>query len=101
MGKAPGRACTGSFVLRVFICFLKARILGEVSGEEHNRIFISFPDVSFNILIHQNEHIRSGSFSGQLPLQRMSPRGRGTGTKVGLPQHGLECVKHLFLIVFG
>ena len=48
----------------VFICFLKAGILGEVSGEDLNRIFISLI-----ALIHQNEHMEgSGSFSGQLHL---------------------------------
>ena len=44
-----GRKQTGSFVLRVFICFLKAAILGEVSGKDLNRIFISFPGVFFNM----------------------------------------------------
>ena len=33
--------------LFLFICFVKAKILGEVSGEDLNRIFISFPSVSF------------------------------------------------------
>lgn len=44
---------TGSFVLRVFICFLKVRILGKVLM----RIFISFPSVSFDLLMHQNDLI--------------------------------------------
>ena len=44
--RARERASTGSFVLRVFICFLKAGILGEVSGEGLNRIFLSFPGMS-------------------------------------------------------
>ena len=35
-----------SFVLSSFICFPKAGIWGEVSGEDLNRIFISFPGVS-------------------------------------------------------
>ena len=38
-----GRKRTGTFALRVFICFLNAGI----SGEDLNRTFISFPDVSF------------------------------------------------------
>ena len=42
-----GRACTGSLVLGVFTCFLKAEILGEVLGEDLNRMFISFLGVSF------------------------------------------------------
>ena len=37
------------FDLRILICFLKAGILGEVSGEDLNRIFISF------MLMRQNE----------------------------------------------
>lgn len=56
-GHAEERACTGSFVSRVFICFLKAGILREVLGEDLNRIFISFPGVSFNMMIHQNEQV--------------------------------------------
>ena len=51
-------AYAGSFVSRGFICFLKSGILGKVSGEDLNRIFINFPG-----LIHQNEHIVSGSWS--------------------------------------
>ena len=37
--------------LRVFICFLKVGILGEISGEDLLRIFISFPGVSFRVLV--------------------------------------------------
>ena len=37
------------FDLRILICFLKAGILGEVSGENINTIFISF------MLMRQNE----------------------------------------------
>lgn len=37
--------------------YLKAGILGVVSGGDLNRIFISFPGVSFNMLTHQSEHI--------------------------------------------
>ena len=36
-------------VLRILTCFLKVGILGEVLGEDLNRIFISF------MLIHQND----------------------------------------------
>ena len=39
--------------LKVFIGFLKAGILGEVSEEDLNGTFISFPGVSFNKLNHQ------------------------------------------------
>ena len=46
-GHAPGKVHAGSFVLRVCIYFLKAGVLGEVSGEDLNRIFISFSGVSF------------------------------------------------------
>ena len=42
--------------LKGFIYFLKSGILGKVSGEHLNRIFISFPGVSFSMLINQNEH---------------------------------------------
>ena len=62
------------FYLEVFYLFLKVGILEEVSGEDLNRIYISFPGVSFDLLMCQNEHINgSGSFSGQFHLQRMSP----------------------------
>ena len=54
---------TGYFVLSVFICFLKAAILGEVSGEDLRGIFIISSSVSFNMLMHQNEHIGSESWS--------------------------------------
>ena len=37
---------TESFVLRAFPSFQKAGSLGEVPGEDLNRILISFPDVS-------------------------------------------------------
>ena len=43
-----------SFVLRYLIFLWPAGILGKISGECLNRIFISFSGVSFNILIHQN-----------------------------------------------
>ena len=39
-------------VVRVFIRLLWVGILREVSGEGLSRIFISFPDVSFHVLIH-------------------------------------------------
>ena len=91
---------TGFFVLRVFICFLEVGILEEVSVEDLNRIFISFPGVSINMLIHHNECIEwSGSFSGLFHLQRMS--WKRTRTEVALPLHGLECVNHLLLSVLG
>lgn len=45
------RVCTGSFVFRVFICFLQVAILGGVSI----RILTSFPGMSFNM--HQSECI--------------------------------------------
>ena len=54
---AQGRVHTGCFVLWVFISFLQTGILGEVSGEDLSRVFISFPGMSFNMLMHQNEHI--------------------------------------------
>ena len=38
---------TGSFILKGFICSPEAGVLGEVSGEDLNRTFISFPGVSF------------------------------------------------------
>lgn len=58
---AEGRAHTGSFALRVFMCFLKMGILGEVL----NRILVSFPGLSFDMSMHQNKHIEGpGSFSG-------------------------------------
>ena len=53
-----GRACSGCFVVRVFIYFLKTGVLGEVSREGLNRIFNSFPGVSFKTLMHLNEYIR-------------------------------------------
>ena len=66
---------TGAFILSVFICFLKAKILGEISEEDLNRIFISSLGMSFNMLIHQNKHIKGyESFSGQFHLQRMPPK---------------------------
>ena len=38
-------------------------------------IFISFPSVSFNMLMLQNECVeRSGSFSGQFHLHRIAPK---------------------------
>ena len=49
-----GRVCPGFFVLRLFIFLWLAGILGEVSEKGLNRIFISFPSVSFNMLICQN-----------------------------------------------
>ena len=55
-----GSPPSGTTVLRVFICFLKAGILVEVSGEGPMRIFNSFPGVSFNMLMHQNEHMEFG-----------------------------------------
>ena len=55
----PERESTGFFVLRIFIYFLKAGILEEISGED----LINFPGVSFNLLIHQNECIRSELWS--------------------------------------
>ena len=42
-----------AFVLKVFIFLLWVRI----SAEGFSRIFTSFPGVSLNMLIHQNEHI--------------------------------------------
>ena len=39
----------GFFVWSAFICFLKAGMLGEISGEDLNRIFINF------MLMYQNE----------------------------------------------
>ena len=58
-------AC-GSFVLRLFIFHWPAGILGKVSGEDINRMFIIFPIVSFNMLIHQNMGMEgSALFSGQ------------------------------------
>ena len=45
----------------VLIHFLMAGISGQVSGEGLSRIFISFPSMSFNMLIHQNECIVSSS----------------------------------------
>ena len=54
----------GSFVLRLFIFHWPAGILGKVSGEDINRMFIIFPIVSFNMLIHQNVCMEgSGLFS--------------------------------------
>ena len=43
-----------SFVLRYLIFLWPAGILGKISGECLNRIFISFSGVSFNVLSHQN-----------------------------------------------
>ena len=40
------KAHTWPFVLRVLTCFLKVKILGEVSKEGLNKIFNSFPGVS-------------------------------------------------------
>ena len=54
--------CLKGFFL---ICFLNLGILREVSGQDLNRIFISFPGVSFDMLMPQNEAIEgSRSFSG-------------------------------------
>ena len=41
------RECPRSFILRSLISFPKVRILGEISGEVLNRLFISFSSVSF------------------------------------------------------
>ena len=41
----PQETGLAAFVLRVFICFLKSGVLGEVPGEGRNRIFNSFPGV--------------------------------------------------------
>ena len=41
------RVCTGSLALRVFISFPKLGIIEKFSGEDLNRILISFPGVSF------------------------------------------------------
>ena len=79
------RACW-VLCLKIFICFL--HILVEVSRDDLNRIFISFSGVSFNKLMHQNEYIAHSPV--QFHLQRMSLE---TGTKVGLPQHGLQCIR--------
>ena len=46
-----GSGGTGSLALRVFICFLKAGILGKVSGEDLNRIFTSLPGVPSRIMV--------------------------------------------------
>ena len=74
-------------------------ILGEASGKDL-KIFISFPGVSFSMLIHQNECIvGSGSFSGQFHLQRISSERDWDPGKSAL--HSLEGVKHLFLCVLG
>ena len=56
MGKAQvcSRESVPWVLWRVLICFLKVRAFGEVSGKDLNRIFLSFPGVSFNVLIHQN-----------------------------------------------
>lgn len=53
-----------SFVLKLFISLWPAGILGEVSGEDLNGIFISFLGMSFSMLIHQNVCVKgSGYFS--------------------------------------
>ena len=54
-GCAPEGAHTES--LKGFYLFFRDGILGEISGEGLNRIFISFPGVFFNMLICQNECI--------------------------------------------
>ena len=48
-GRGEGER-TGSFVLRSFICFLKAGILREISGGDLNRIFIRFIGMSFRVV---------------------------------------------------
>ena len=88
----------GSFVLRFFIFFWQAGIPGQVSENGLNRIFISFPGVSFNMLIHQNMHIEgSGLFSGWFYFQRMLSK--RDWTKASLPWDSLGCVNHLLLSV--
>lgn len=47
----------GILSLKGLICVLKVGILGEVLGKHLNRIFNSFPDVCFNMLMHQKECI--------------------------------------------
>ena len=67
--------------LRVFVCFLKAGVLGEVSGEDLNRIFISFPGVSFNTLMPQNECV--GHVPVSFPFKEC--HWRGTRREAGVP----------------
>ena len=74
MGVLWRESTQACFILRVVVFFFpKGRILGDVSGEDSNRIFISVPGVCFNMLIHQNKRREgSGSFFGQFHLQRLS-----------------------------
>lgn len=63
----------GIFVLRVPTCFLKVGVLGDVSEEGLNRIFTSFPGVSFNVLIHRNQCIGNlESLSGHFTVLLLS-----------------------------
>ena len=79
---------TESFVIRGFlVCFLEAGLLGDVSGEGLSRIFISFPGVSFNMLMHQNENIGHSLVS--VTFKECHQR----GTASSLPQQGLECIR--------
>ena len=63
----------------------KVEILGDVLGEDLNNIFIRFPGVPFNMLIHQNEHTE-----GSGPFKECRQRGPGTKADLG-------CVNHVLL----
>ena len=45
---STGEYALASFVLRVFIRFPKAGILGEILGEGLNKLFSSLPGISFD-----------------------------------------------------
>lgn len=68
-------ACTWSFVLRIFTCFLKAGTLREILGKDLNRIFNSFPCVLWYADSPKWVYIEgSGLFSGPFHLQQMLPK---------------------------
>lgn len=79
------RAHCGSLDLRLLIFLWPAGVLGETlgAGGSLNRVCISSPGVSFNMLIHQNVCLEGwGLFSGFIFKDL---HWRGAQTKAGLP----------------
>ena len=68
-----GRVPPGSFLLRV----LKARSLGEVLGEDLNRIFMSFPGVPLQGPgLHWLVSARAGGLNSNMPGEERPPGGK-------------------------
>lgn len=70
----------------------------EVSGEGLNRIFISFPGVSLNMLVRQNVRIEESELFLVAFIFKECYR---RGTEAGLSWDNLECVNSLLLSVLG